>query len=113
MRIAIHHLAVDDDGGTQSFTFATEDELYRHLYEVVIENSWLDKPKPAFEEFREDPFDYIDEFRRDNLDSYNWDETVLDIPLWRIIRDSIQLSPAFQGLARRCRAALRFAPQLF
>lgn len=92
MRIVVHTLAVDDDGGTQTFGFATEQELLQHLFENVIEASHYDeKPKPTFEEFCEDPTDYLDTFKSDYLDTYSWDYTVLEIPLWRIILDSWRL----------------------
>ncbi|TPJ51768.1 MULTISPECIES: hypothetical protein [unclassified Mesorhizobium] len=86
MKIVVQTLAIDDRNGTQSMAFATEDELYRYLYDDVIAcNSDL----LTYEQFLEDPWDYIPKFSGD-LDTYSADEVVLDIPLWRILRDNLK-----------------------
>ncbi|RWM86465.1 MAG: hypothetical protein EOR84_30600 [Mesorhizobium sp.] len=114
MKILIQTLAVDDRNGTQSSAFATKDDLYRHLYETVIEESWaLESRKPTLAKFLAEPWDYIDKFRHDELDTYSADEVVLDVSIRKIIHDSLQHHPAVQGLDRRCRAALRLARQIF
>ncbi|RWM32595.1 MAG: hypothetical protein EOR77_21430 [Mesorhizobium sp.] len=114
MKIVVQTLAADDQYGTRPTAFATEDDLYRHLYETVIEESWaLERRKPTLEKFLEDPWDYIDKFRHDELDTYSADEVVLDVPIRKIIHDSLQHHPAVQGLARHCRATLRLARQVF
>ncbi|MER8983919.1 hypothetical protein [Mesorhizobium sp. M0843] len=89
MKITIQTLATDDQNGTQSFAFATEDQLHRHLYETVIEPNNGDLV--TYEDFLEDPHGYVDKFSG-YLDTYSTDEAVIDIPLWRIIRDHFRLS---------------------
>ncbi|ESY35719.1 hypothetical protein NKK48_30250 [Mesorhizobium sp. C386A] len=86
MKITIQTLATDDENGTQSFAFATEDQLHRHLYETVVEPNNGDLV--SYEAFVKDPHEYVQIFSG-YLDTFSTDEVVVEIPLWKILRDNL------------------------
>ncbi len=73
-------LATDlDDGGTNSEVFKTEGELRLAWLEKLAEHDVADAP----EELGSDEWEeFVDEHRKDSLDTFNWNEEVLKIPVY-------------------------------
>lgn len=85
MKINLHTLAWDTDMGTGSSVHMTEEDMIEELI------SSIEPDEEDLEKYLNDEMDLHDlvQASKDYLDTWTWDQITIQVPLWKILRDTL------------------------